>query len=106
MDVYSETQDESNTGVVLSGTLDSDTKASIAFTITSNITFQNVSLGTITFTNSGGNALNFTTNPQGVQGSAGGQTGMRLGITFTSTSEDFTLIGCGLSYCEESYFGN
>ena len=106
MDVYSETQDESNTGVVLSGTLDSDTKDPVAFTITSNIQFQNVSLGTITFTNSGGNALNFTTNPQGVQGSAGGQTGMRLGITFTSTSEAFTLIGCGLSYCEESYFGN
>ena len=37
MDVYSETQDESNTGVVLSGTLDSDTKDPVAFTITSNI---------------------------------------------------------------------
>ena len=106
MNVYTETQDESNTGVVLNGTLDSDTQASVAFTITSNIQFQNNALGTITFTNSGGNALNFQTNPQGVQGNTGGQTGMRLGITFTSTSQDFTLIGCGLSYNEESYYGS
>ena len=106
MDVYTETQDESNTGVVLSGTLDSDTQPPVAFTISSSITFQNNALGTITFTNNANQPLNFTTNPQGVQGSGGGQTGMRLGLTFTSTSEDFTLIGCGLSYCEESYFGH
>ena len=106
MNVYTETQDQSNTGVVLSGTLDSDTEASLAFTIDSNIQFQNNALGIITFTNSGGSALNFQTNPQGVQGAVGGQTGMRLGLTFTSTSEDFTLIGCGLSYNEESYYGS
>jgi len=105
MAVYAETQDKSNTGVVLSGTLDSDTNDPVAFTVTSSITFQNNSLQTITFTNTSGDALNFQTNPAGVQGSSSDQAGYRLGLTFISTSKDFVLIGCGETYNEESFYG-
>lgn len=106
MDVYAETNDLGSAGVVLNGTLDSDINPSVAFSITSSITFQNNALGNIVFVNSAVLPLNFISSPAGVQGAGTNQAGLRLGLTFTSTSPDFILIGCGESYNEESYYGH
>lgn len=105
LDAYAETNDLGNSGVVLTGTLDSDTNASVAFSVTSNINWQNSSLQTITFVNNANLPLTFTTSPAGVQGSGQEQSGLRLGLTFTSISPDFSLIGVGESYNEETYYG-
>lgn len=105
-DVYVETDDLAGTGVVLTGTLDSGSNAAVAFSITSNIFFVNNTSGIITFRNSSSQALQFISNPPGVQGARGNtQSGKRLGITLTSTSSDFILVGCGQSYKEESFYG-
>ena len=106
VDAYAETNDQSNTGVIIAGTVDSDSKSSVSFSVSSNIVFQNNVFGTLTFQNNVPANLTFTTNPQGIQGQGVSQTGNRLGMTFTSTSKDFTLIGCGVSYLEETYYGH
>lgn len=104
-DVYVESDDLAGTGVTLTGTLDSDTNASRAFTITANINFINNSSGLITFVNNSSQALQFVSNPPGVQGSSANQAGNRLGLTLTSTSPDFVLIGLGETYNENAFYG-
>ena len=105
-DVYAESNDLGNTGVIFAGTLDSDTNPSVSFTVTSNLTWQNNLMQTLTFINNASQVLQFVSNPTGVQGSGAEQAGLRLGLTMTSTSPDFVLIGLGESYNEESYYGH
>lgn len=104
-DIYVETADISGNGAVITGTLDSDTNASVAFTITANIIWVNAVSAVITFVNSLNKALQFISTPTGIQGKNANQAGMRLGITLQSTSPDFQLIGTGQSYNEESFYG-
>jgi hypothetical protein len=104
-DVYVESADLGGTGVILTGTLDSDTNASVAFTITSNIFWINGSGGIITFVNNASQALQFITSPPGIQTGPANQAGQRLGLTLTSTSPDFELIGMGETYDEQNFLG-
>ena len=104
-DVYVESTDFGGTGVIADGTLDSDTNASVPITVTANIYFINNTGGVIQFVNSLGQPIQFVSNPPGVQGENANQAGNRLGITFTSTSPDFELIGLGMTYNENNWFG-
>lgn len=104
-DVYVEAVDNAGTGVVLTGTLDSDTNTSIAFSLTSGLTFINSQSQTITFTNGSSQVINFVSNPSGVQGSNANQAGFRLGLTLTSSSKDFTIVGLGETYHEQNFYG-
>lgn len=104
-DLYVESTDNADTGVVLTGTLDSDTNASVAFSLTAALNFFNSASQGITFTNGSSEAITFVSNPPGVQGTNANQAGNRLGLTLTSTSKDFTLIGLGQTYNEERVLG-
>jgi len=104
-DVYVESADYGGTGVVLTGTLDSDTNASVAFSITANLYWLNNSGGLITFVNNSSQPIQFVSSPPGVQGTQANQAGMRLGITLTSTSPDFALIGMGETYNSNVFYG-
>lgn len=104
-DVYVESSDLGGTGVVLTGTLDSDTNASVAFSITSKIFFTNSSGGIITFVNGSSQALQFISSPSGVQFGKANQAGQRLGLTLNSASPDFELIGMGETYNENTFRG-
>jgi hypothetical protein len=106
MDIYQESYDLGNSGVVFSGTLDSDTNSPVAFSVNAFITWINNALLPITFVNNVSAPLQFVTSPSGVQGADGNQSGRRLGMTLTSMSPDFVLIGVGESYNEESYYGH
>ncbi len=90
----------------ISGTLDSDTNASIAFNITSKLFWLNNSGGLIVFQNNTAGNLQFVSNPPGVVGAPNYQSGRRLGVTLTSTSPDFELIGVGETYRTEAPVGN
>lgn len=104
-DVYGESVDLGNAGVMLDGTLDSDTNQPVAFSITSLIYWLNNASAEIIFVNGGGDALQFLSTPPGIQGTKANQAGMRLGLTLTSTSPDFELVGIGETYNEESWYG-
>jgi len=92
------------TGIMWSGTIDSDVNPSQAFVFGGgNIYFQGT--GPITFVNGLGQTVQFVGYPPGVQGQSGGQAGFRLGMTMTTQSPDFTLLGVGLSYNDENLFG-
>lgn len=105
-DVYAESVDIAGAGVILNGTLDSDTNAAVSFALTSNINFVNSQSQLITFTNSpNGDPLQFVSSPPGVQGTQANQAGTRLGITLTSTSSDFALLGMGETYNEQTFIG-
>lgn len=106
MDVYAEATDLSGTGVTVNGTIDSDINASVNFSFGQSLQFQNASLANIQFQNNAAQNLNFISSPGGVQGASANAAGLRLGMTLTSTSSDFSLVGFGLSYNEESYFGH
>lgn len=104
-DVYVETADNAGTGVVITIALDSDTNASTSVDLTSTIHFVNSASQTITFQNGSSQEIDFVSNPPGIQGTKGNQAGTRLGLTLTSKSEDFTLIGMGETYQENAPLG-
>ncbi len=104
-DVFVESADLGGTGVVLTGTIDSDTNASVAFSVTAKLFWINSSGGMITFVNSSGLVIQFLSSPGGIQGAAANQAGARLGLTLTSTSPDFELIGMGETYHENAILG-
>lgn len=104
-DVFGESSDIAGSGVILVGTIDSDTNASVQFSMTANIFWVNSSGGLITFVNNSGQGIQFISSPSGVQGTSTNQAGTRLGMTLTSTSPDFKLIGMGQSYHENSILG-
>lgn len=92
------------TGVMWSGTIDSDVQPSVAFVFGGgDIFFQGA--GPITFINGMGQTVQFVGYPPGVRGMSGGQAGFRLGMTMTTKSPDFTLIGVGMTYNDEQLYG-
>ncbi len=107
-DAYAEVQDLSSpaASVVLSGTMDSDIVAPQTFTLQSNLNWLNAAYNPLVFINASGLPLQFITSPEGPQGAGASQAGLRLGITFTSLSPDFTMIGCGMTYNESSFYGH
>lgn len=101
--VYAETDDLSGLGVPLTGTIDSDTNAAVNFNLTAFLQFVNNSGQVISFF--GNSTINFISDPPGVQGNSVDQSGRRLGVTLTSTGSDFFLLGVGVTYNENSYYG-
>jgi hypothetical protein len=79
VNVYAEVSDFSGLGVALSGSLDSDMNSPVTISI--------------------------PTSPSGVVGQTVNAAGRRLGVTITTTSKDFTMIGFGATYNEETFYG-
>jgi len=97
------------TGVMWNATVDSDINPSEAFVFQGGpIIFQGNAgsgLQTLQFVNSLNQPINFIGYPPGVRGMTGGQAGFRLGMTATTQSPDFTLIGIGMTYNDERLEG-
>ena len=100
MRVYAESHDNGATGAVLTGTLDSDSNASVSFSLTAMVNWLNNAGQVVTWLNNTAGLVTWLSNPPGITGTDVNASGLRLGVSINTTSPDITLIGTGMLYEE------
>lgn len=102
---YMQAIDNAGTGVNLTVNIDSETTS-----VTNNfnnlgiIIFQNNTGDTIQFQNNSNQNINFTVSSASIVGQNADTFGKLIGLTVTTTSEDFTLISAAIGYIERTAY--
>lgn len=104
--VYLQSYDNSSQGAVVTLTVDNENNSSSATSLlgTGPLTFVNNTGGTLTFVNNTMGTLQFTsTGVTLAMMNVDSSYGNMMGLTFTSTSPDFTIVALGIAYTNYTY---
>lgn len=103
--VYQEAYDNSGAGFTVSYTVDTDVSSTQPINLgdEATLTFLNNSNGILQFVNNTGGALLFTVEGSSITGNNASNYGKIAGLSFKSTSEDFTIVSMSLLYRNLSF---
>lgn len=103
--LYLQAFDNTSSGFTLAFTVDTDVATSAVITINSqrDIVFVNDSGGVLQFVNSLNSSINFAVEGASIAGTDASNYGKVAGASFTSTSDDFTIVDISLLYKNQRF---